>query len=175
MTMRSVDFLHPHRTPTAGWVMLLAAAVALLASVAWKWQVAADQRLFAAAQAQREAQTQAAAAQRRPAEPTRTPAQRAADAVAPTLRQPWLPVLRALESVTEPPVHLLGLSIDPATGVIRLEGEAPTFEEAVRYVGALETPGLIVSTQLRSHEAANDPNTNAPFVRFAAQARWVAR
>jgi hypothetical protein len=69
---------------------------------------------------------------------------------------------------------LLGLSIDPASGGLRLEGEAPSFEAALAYAKSLGEDGALGRAELRSHDLVNDPSGRA-HVRFTAVTQWSAR
>src|SRR5262249_46166930 len=102
-----------------------------------------------------------------------TPDQLRLQRIAPVLRQPWLPTLRLIENAAEPPVYLLALSIDPASGVVQLEAGAPDFGSALAYVKSLDEDGLVGPAQLRSHEPGADPNR--PTVRFKVATRWSGR
>jgi hypothetical protein len=130
MSIATIDFLHPRHTPWLGWCLLAAGTISLLAAL-WfdgQWTRQRAER-DAAIRAHDEAADQERRAALKPVLPT--PDQRRLQHIAPQLRQPWLPVLRLIENVTEAPVFLLGLAIDPATGVVRLDGEAGSFDQAV--------------------------------------------
>jgi hypothetical protein len=146
-----------------------------LTSISLRIHVSAESYAFEREQSRKAAQQLQTRIVGKPALPTPPTAGRTLEVVGPALRQPWLPVLRAVESRTRPPVYLLTLSFDPGSGLVRLEGEAPTYEGAIRYVQSLQAPGLLESIQLRSHEEAVDAITNAPVIRFSAQSRWVLR
>ncbi len=174
MSAARLDFLSPRRMPRAGIVLLVLAALALGASF-WldqRWsaeRVAADE----ARRAQEESARQALEQASRPVPPT--PDELRRRTAQPLLRQPWLQVLRVLESATEPPVYLLGLNVDPATGNIRIEGESPSFAEALAYAQTLRNDDVITTAQLRSHELATDPNTGRQAVRFMVTSQWISR
>lgn len=174
MSAMRIDFRHGRRAPAAGWVLLLV-GVATLAGALWVDRAWRTER--AAAEAAREARQDM---DRRTREDANRPVPPTADelrlhAVAPQLRQPWLPVLRTIEATTEPPVHLLSLAIDPASGQIRIEGEAPTFADALTYANALRDDSVLQPAQLRSHEAYTDPNTGRQATRFAVTSQWISR
>jgi len=172
MSAVRIDFLHPRRVSPVGVVLLALGVVALFLSL---WM----DRVWTAKRAEREEATHAQwdAAQRRRQEAERpvplTPDQQRMRRIAPVLRQPWLPTLRLIESVTTPPVYLLSLSIDPATGAIQIEAEAPDFQSALAYVQSLDEEGLLGPAQLRSHETGNDPAR--PTVRFKVVTQWSGR
>jgi hypothetical protein len=174
MTSATIDFLHPRRTSALGWWLLAVGVIALALSLwldaRWAGQ-RAEQRQ---AQQQREdvaARDRAAALQ--PVAPT--PQDLRLRAIAPQLRQPWLPTLRLIENVTEAPVFLLAVSIDPGAGAVRLDGEAPGFTEALTYAHSLDDDALMGPARLRSHETTADPVTGAPVVRFSIFTSWVAK
>jgi hypothetical protein len=174
MTSATIDFLHPRRTPWLGGCLLALGAVAL-AFVLWadrQWN--AERADHERARREREAVVQRAReAALRPVPPTAQELR--LQQIAPQLRQPWLPVLHLIENVTEPPVYLLSLSVDPATGTVRLDGEAPGFAEALAYTHALDDEGLMGPARLRSHDTATDPTTGRPVVRFSIATRWITK
>ncbi|MFZ5551245.1 MAG: hypothetical protein ACOZJX_21295 [Pseudomonadota bacterium] len=172
MSAPTIDFLGRRRAPWLGWIVLGAGAAALAASL-WLGHRSATQRAErdAANHAQQEAAELARRAAQKPALPS--PDQRRLQHVAPQLRQPWLPALRLIENVTEPPVFLLALSVDPAAGSLRIDGEAATFEGVLAYMQLLDEPGLLGPATLRSHEQAADP-AGHNVVRFSIVTRWAA-
>lgn len=174
MSIATIDFLHPRRTPWMGWVLLVAGAGALVLSL-WAGQRWSSQRAeLEAAKRQREESIQSARALADKPVPV-TPQDLRVRAVSPQLRQPWLPLLRVVESVTEPPIFLLVMAVDPATGAVRLDGEAPGFAEALSYSQALRNDDVLTHAQLRSHDAVSDPNSGRQSVRFSIAAQWIAK
>lgn len=173
MSAATIDFLRPPRAPGIGW-LLLALGAAALATELWLDHRWAQQHAAYEATV-REREERALEAQRAAQRPVPlTPDQRRLQRVAPQLRQPWLPTLRLIESVTEPPVYLLGLSIDPATGTAKLDAEALSFDYALSYLQLLNEDGLLGPAQLRSHEQSGDP-AGQPSVRFTVVTQWSAR
>ena len=170
MSAPTIDFLHPPRAGRLGWVMLVVGAV-MLAAAAWfhhRWTTQrADRDTALLAQQEAVERTQRDAL--KPLPPT--PDQRRFQRIAPQLRQPWLPTLRLIENVSEPPVFLLGLSVDPVAGTLRIDGETPTFDQVLSYMQTLDEPGLLGPAELRSHEQAVDPMGHAT-VRFTIVTRW---
>jgi hypothetical protein len=167
----TIDFLHPARPPALGWA-LLGAGAASLAAALWlanTW-AQADATRAQAQRAQAEARLQQAAQSAR-----RTPAaaadERRQQFLARQLAQAWLPTLRLVENATEPPVFVLGLSMDPAAGSLRLDGEAPDLQGALDYASALHEKHLLGPAELRSHETTTD-TTGRPVVRFTLLAPW---
>jgi len=172
MSAVRIDFLHPRRVLWLGIGLLLLGAASLAAALsvdqAWAKERAARE------DAERARQEAADRARRDALQPAvLTPDQRRLQHVAPVLRQPWLPTLRLIENATEPPVYLLALSVDPASGVVQLEAEAPDFSGALAYVKSLDEDGLLGPAQIRSHEQGGDPSR--PTVRFKVATRWSGR
>lgn len=170
--MRRVDFLRPRRKAPAGWVVLVLGVASLLFvfQLDRRWAAESTSRADAAAAALADVRKREELA-RRPVTPT--PDQRRMAQIAPQLRQPWLPVLRTIETVTRAPVYLLALSIDPSAGAIRLDAEADTFTDVLDYTRALDVEGVLALPELRSHEQVVDP-AGRSVVRFTVTASWVA-
>lgn len=174
MNATTIDFLSPQRVHWLGWCGLALGVSALLGTLWLDRQWTRERQEHEAGQKLREEAAQQA--QRAALQPiAATPDQRRLQRIAPQLRQPWLPVLRLVENVTEAPVFLLTLGIDPATGVVRLDGEAPGFDHALAYAQALDDEGVMGPAQLRSHEFVNEPGTARPSVRFSVVTRWKTR
>ena len=168
-----IDFMQPRATRRLGWVVLGAGSVALATSLwaARAWDTERTQR-ESALRRHEEAAQQARRAALGPAPLSAD--ERRRQRIAPRLRQPWLPTLRLIENVTEPPLFLLALRIDPATGTVRLEGEAPGFEQALAYAQSLDEQGLLGPAELLFHEQVSDPAGMAA-VRFTIATRWSVR
>ena len=171
MSRPTIDFLYPPRTPLLGW-FLLAAGVLCFATALWlsnKWS--ADQLLA------RRAEQAAADARRERLRPKPQAAptieQLRQNQAAIELRRPWLPALRAIESATTAPIFLLSLTIDPATGLVKLEGEAPSLDHALAYGLVLDEGGVLQPAIVNSHDVVTNPARTV--VRFAASSRWIAR
>ena len=166
----AVDFLRTPGQPMIGWLLLLlglAAAGGMLSLQAYRDAVRAqeNQRIEARVAAERRERE----ASLRPAVPTIE--EKRLLHIQPELDQPWLPLMRAIESVSEPPVFVLGLSMDPVNGKFQLDAEAPTFDEATGYVQSLAGIDLLKSVQIVMHENAVDP-WGHPSVKFTVVARW---
>lgn len=173
MSASTIDFLKPRAKSWLGWCVLALGigAVAAALHVDRQWRRERTER-----EAALTARASAAEQQRREAlrpMPV-SPDQRRLQHIAPQLRQPWLPVLRVVEGATRPPVYLLALAIDPASGSVRVEGEAPGFDEALAYAKALDEDGPLGPAELRSHEQVSDPSGRAA-VRFTIMTRWSVR
>lgn len=175
MSAASIDFLRDKPAASKlGWG-LFGLGVAALCAALWLEQRWAAQRAEheARLQAREEAARQAA----RRTTPRRTPPspeQRRLQRIAPQLRQPWLPTLRVIENATEAPIYLSSLSIDPAAGLLQLEGQAPSFDHALAYSQTLDEEGLLGPAELRSHEQLADAG-GPPAVRFLVVTRWRVR
>jgi hypothetical protein len=167
----TVDFLRPARQPTIGWVLLALGAATL--AVAWwcEQQWAGERAATVMAQHEALAAQRALQAPPPPAEPTL--AQRRWQQAQGELRRPWLPALRAIEAATVNPVFLVGLTIDPAKGSIKLEGEAPSFDHALAYVQLLDEGGALEPATLVSHEQSSGTAGPGALVRFSATTRWT--
>lgn len=172
MSRQPVDFLRPAKQPAPGWV-LLAIGIATLSAALWCEQHWVTQHR-AETRADEEAQAAHLALQvpARPVEPT--VAQRRWQQAQPELRRPWLPVLRAIESATVNPVFLLSMTIDPSRGIVKLDGEAPSFDHALAYVQLLDDGGALQPATLLSHDQSTDASGHGS-VKFSVATRWVAR
>lgn len=173
MSRPTIDFLRQSGTPTLGW-LLLAAGAACFATAVWltnKWsseRLLAQRADHAAAEAKRE--------QSRPrpqAAPTIHQLRQAQAQL--ELRRPWLSALQAIESTTVAPIYLLSLNVDPVTGVIKLEGEAPSLDHALAYGLVLDEDGVLQPAIVNSHDAAAGSGSGRSVVRFAASTRWTVR
>lgn len=172
MTARTVDFLRPPQQPRVGW-LLLALGIAAIATALWcdqHWLA----RRAAVERAEREALAVQTATQKPPKPVEPSLAQRRWEQAQVELRRPWLPTLRAVESATVNPVFLLSMTIDPAKGLIKLEGEAPSFDHALAYVQVLDEGGALRPAQLVSHEQSADGAPGRPSVKFSAVTQWRA-
>ena len=190
MRLADVDFLRSPTQPAGAWWLLTIGVVALAGSlaVAHRWHL---QRQDVSLQEQ--ALIGARQARMRPAAaPLPTLAQRRWMQAQPELGKPWKAVFRAVESATREPIYLLSMNMDPANGVIRLEGEALGFDEALTYVQELGAEPAFSSAMLESHAdvsaSSNGPGSsaimatafapgaplppNATVVRFSASAHW---
>lgn len=174
MSAAFIDFRQPRRTPALGWGLLVLGCSVLAAALWWDRSWTTERTALEDAQRARDdAERQAREVANRPVPPTADELR--LRALAPQLRQPWLPVLRVVEAVTEPPVFLLAFAVDPASGQIRIEGEASSFAEALTYAKALRNDDVLAPAQLRSHEAFTDPNTGRQAIRFSVTSQWISR
>jgi len=171
MNTAPADFLTKPRPPRVGWLLLglglVALGCAILTDRHW------DSERARAQQDEEEsvAALRAAQAPRIAAAPT--VAQIRWQQAQIELGRPWLPALRAVESATAAPVFLLGLSVEPVTGVIKLDGEAPSFDHALAFVQVLDLSGTLSPAQIVSHDLVTDTSGRSG-VRFTAVTRWRA-
>ena len=172
MNVRAADFLRRRGPPVAGWWLLALGVIAFAGSLDLV-QRSAVERAHAAERAEQDA-----AAVRRAVQPTSrpvetTPAERRRRHALAELRQPWLPALRAVEAAAVEPVYLLSLNMEPSTGLMRLDAEAPDFEQALDHVRALGAGGVLSGAQLGSHEQVVEAASGRSVVRFTVNARWI--
>lgn len=172
MKPQAVDFLRVPGLPRVGWYVLALGmsglAAALLCQAHWASQRAAVLR----AEQQALARQQELNAPPPPVAPTL--AERRWQQAQVELRRPWLPTLRAIEATTQDPVYLLSLSIAPSTGQIRLDAEASSFDQAVDYVQALGSDGVLQQAMLSSHVELPPALGSRPTVKFSAIAHWAS-
>lgn len=186
--LASVDFLREPSQPVGGWWMFAAGAVSVVCAIAFAHHCRAlrDETVLR----ERAILSAREAGQRPAAAAPPTPAQRRWQQAQPELAKPWKAALRAIESSTHAPIYLLSMNMDPATGLIRLEGEAPSFDLALAYVRALNAESALSSATLEAHEEMSSPGgqsvtagfsppvpqvaspANRPIVHFRASARW---
>jgi len=175
MSLQAVNFVHPPRQPRAGWV-LLALGIVLLAGALWlngRW---ADER--AELERVQQAQTEALHARQlqsaKPVEPSA--ADRRLRKVQAELDRPWLKALGAVEVATKDPVYLLAMVFAKGSDGIRLDAEAPSFEEALAYAQRLQEGHRgLSSVSLVSHEQVVDASSGRNLVRFTVMAQWSER
>ena len=172
MSLRSVDFLRRPSAPRLGWVVLAVGSVAVVLAIG------ADQRGQAQREAVEQARLQRMEAERvrqRPA-PVKPPtaADRRAAQAEQELRRPWLGAMRGVEAATIAPVFLVAMNIERG-GLVKLEAEAPAFNEALAYVDRLERSSSLAGVTLVSHQQVIDPATGGSLVRFAVSAEWGPR
>jgi hypothetical protein len=175
MRQMRVDFIQRQRQPMLGWLVLIAGVVSAGKVGDHYLQVcqqkeALEQIRQAQAHRVKEQERQRLAAQPLPVPPHVDDKrwQRAATELA----LPWLNTLQAIERATKPPVFLVGFKSDPVSGRLQLDSEAPSLDDALAYVFALQSAPELSRTQLTAHSEATDQQGRA-LVRFALQTQWV--
>jgi hypothetical protein len=168
IAIANVDFLRQRRQPTIGWVLLMA-GLAVAGAALW-WQQSWAERRDAALSlvSQRILAERSRVQALKPSQPTL--AQQRWSAAQQELRRPWMATLRAVEAATVNPVYLMSLSIEPATGAVRLEAEAPSFDHALAYVQVLDEGGTLLPGVLVSHEQLKGVQPTR--IHFAVTTAW---
>jgi hypothetical protein len=167
-----VDFLQSPGQPVLGWLLLLVGVAMLVCTFALhQHREGARAREAMKAEARADALRREREAALRPH--VMSPEERRLRHVQPELDRPWLPLMRAIESSTESPVFLLALSMDPSSGRLQIDAEAPSFDEAMGYVQRLADVDLLKSVQIVSHDNVQDPWGRSS-VKFTVAARWSA-
>lgn len=170
MGLRDVDFLRTRRPRLGPWLLAiggLTLALAVTIDRTWTAQHQEALRQQQAAQALRQQQ----AAPLPPQKPSVE--QRRWQGAQLELRRPWLKVLGAIETATTAPVYLLGLSIDAATGAVKLEAEAPSVDHALAFVTVLDEEKVLQPAVLVSHTGFNNPQWDRPWVKFSVLSQWA--
>lgn len=173
MTLAAIDFLRKSPQPWVGWVLLAFGIVALGSAMWIERQWASARRDALRLQQVSSAARQIKANPGPP--PAATLAQRRSLQAQTELRRPWLPMLQAVESATADPVYLLSLNVEPATGLIKLEAEAPSFDDAVAYVQKLGESSALQPPELLSHAETPSPRADRPLVKFSVAVHWNVR
>ncbi len=94
----------------------------------------------------------------------------AASAVTAQLAAPWADLFAAVEAAARDDVALLALQADPASGGVRLSGEARNFAALMAYVRRLKAAPALRDVILTGHEVRqHDPQRP---VSFALSAKW---
>ena len=171
MRRMHLDFVQPHARRTGlGVVLLLAGVVAAGGLLARHYvQLRESARLE-----ERIAETRHAARREMPAlriTDGRALAQevRAANGVIAHINVPWDALFHELEAANDKDVALLAIQPDPATGRIRIEGEARKLESVLGYIGRLEGRDGLENVLLLGHEVKDGPSRP---VAFSLTAQW---
>lgn len=177
MSLESVDFLRKPRTPALG-VALLLVGLGVLSGALWlDHQARQERQALDLAQAQARAASAAEARHVVRAASAPSPVQerrlaRARD----MLDRPWLAALRAVEGAAAEPVVLMGLSVDPQSGRMRIDAEAPSLDHAIAYAQRLDLDGTLKPAQITSHEFISDSASPQRItLRFTVLAQWRIR
>ena len=172
MNTRSIDFLRPVAWQPIGWALFIAGsmclAFALLKAKAWRQEREAVEMLARQEEAQaktlRDQRAQRLAVKTDPRE-----SQARLD-----LGRPWLGVMGAIEAVTNEPVYLLSMTMERSSGLVKLEAEVPSFDDALAYVDGLAATKRLKAPTLRSHQQGLDTQ-GRPLVRISIEAEWGER
>lgn len=173
MRPSTVDFLRDPQQPFVGWILLAFGVIGLGVSI-WFQQQWATERSEALHSQQLTLAANSAKPQ--PVRPTKpSPTEWRLQQAQAELQRPWLPVLRAVESATAAPIYLLSLNIDPSTGLVKLEAEAPSFDHALSFVSMLDAGGALQPAVLVSHAETASAQADKPWVRFSVATQWSVR
>ncbi|MEP7296801.1 MAG: hypothetical protein ABI702_11480 [Burkholderiales bacterium] len=167
-----MDFLRRPQPPRVGWVLLAIGALAMAFALWSDKRWADDHQTALQTEQDRVAAQRAAQTPPPPKEPTF--AEQRWRQAQPELQRPWFAALRAVESATTNPVFLLAMSIEPASGLIKLDAEAPTFDHAMAYVQVLDEGNTLQPAMIVSHEQAMDPSGGRGAVKFSVVTHWNA-
>ena len=171
MRRRHLDFVQPHARRTwLGVVLLIAGAAATYGLLAQYYAQAREsaeleERIEGAQRAvRRELPRLRVAGGRALAQEVR-----AANAVIARINVPWDALFGELEAATGADVALLAIQPDPATGQVRIAGEARKLESVLGYIAKLEAREGLANVVLVSHELKDTPSRP---VAFALAAEW---
>jgi hypothetical protein len=187
MKPSDVDFSKKPGPPLLGWCILLLGVLLLLSAWAlkqhWSKQAITLQRQLS--ETERETARQQAASSARA---TQLPAEARRWAHWKTQQSlPWQEALQAVDAASSDPVYLLGLTWqggpDGSPGQLKLEAQAPGWNEALVFVDKLQrsldvaASTLFGGAQLSSQQQSQDASTSEPVQRFVVTVplRWTAR
>lgn len=145
-----LDHFGPERhTGRAGWIVLAAAVLCVVALATWQQTLV--QRLDAAQRRTARA-TPTVAALPATFDPRRLDeAARRAQAVAAELRLPWAELFDAVEAAADPAVALLAIEPDARRAALRVSGEARDKQAMLAYLARLGAQPPIARAMLESH------------------------
>lgn len=177
MKLAAVDFLHTRTGRRVGWILLAMGTTGFAAAIWYQRSQATERDEALRAQQARTAALQAKPKPVRSLEPSAS--QRRFQQAQAELQRPWMASLRAIEAATVAPVYLLSLTIEPTTGLVKLEAESPTFRQALAYVELLDQSGALQRATLLSHAqsaaASLPPVDYSGIVRFTVATHWNLR
>jgi hypothetical protein len=164
----SLDFRRAPRSASWARWLLVAAAVAFTADLAWSY------RALSAEVARKEARLLASPRHGR----TALPAPRIVDddevrSARETIRQlgtPWPRLFNAIEAVHASGVALLAIEPNAENGAVIVSGEAKDYPMLLKFVSSLEQSAGLREVQLQKHNVlANDPRKA---ISFTVSASW---
>jgi Tfp pilus assembly protein PilN len=166
-----LDFMQPHARRTwLGVVLLIAGAATAYGLLAQYYaqlreSVELEERIDGAHRAvRREMPRLRVAGGRALALEVRT-----ANLVIAQINVPWDELFGEIEAATDADVALLAIQPDPATGQVRISGEARKLESVLGYITRLEARDGLTNVLLLSHELKDTP---ARPVAFTIAAKW---
>lgn len=186
MKASRIDFSRKPGPPLLGWLVLFLGAGLLLCAWALRqhWNKDAETLQRQLALAEREIERQRATARAQAPVPM-ADARRWAQWQT-QLSLPWQVAMQILDATVSDPVYLLGLTwqggSDGSPGQLKLEAQAPGWNEALVFVDAFQrsldaapTP-LFGSAQLSSQQQAQDASTGEQVQRFVVMVplRWAS-
>jgi hypothetical protein len=177
--MRALHLDLLRTVPARPWwgVAILAAGAIALAMVGWRYQ-----RLQAeigdleasVAQLTRFARREAPRLRAAAGDPKQLVQEiRGANAIIDRLGVPWDALFRELEGAAGEGVALLSIQPDPASGQLRISGEAKRYPDVLAYVERLEARTHLANVFLVGHEVKESAPQRP--VAFSLVAEWVAR
>jgi hypothetical protein len=172
-----LDFLRP--IPARPWwgVAILAAGAIAVAAVGARYQrlhAEVGELEASVAQLTRFARRDAPRLSAAAADPKQLAQEiRSANAVIERLAVPWDALFRELEGAAADGVALLSIQPDPASGQVRIAGEAKRYPDVLAYVARLEAREQLANVFLVGHETKQGAPQRP--VAFSLVAEWVAR
>jgi len=168
-----LDFVYPRRpTAAAGWLVLAAGMLALVAVLVWNLGFVAPGAAAAETESARLRQELAA---REPVALQLKGGEVAVEwqkalAINQRLGAPWQKLFAVLESYVDEPVALLSIDPDLTKRDLVLTGEARNLEALLDYIRFLKRQSLLSEVTLLSHQI-NKQDRDRP-VRFRISATW---
>lgn len=171
MRRMHLDFVQPHaRRIWLGVVLLLVGAAATFGLLAHHYAqlretALLDERIADARRATRREMPRLRVADGR----ALAQEVRAANAVIAHINVPWEALFGELEAATDENVALLAIQPDPATGQVRIAGEARKLESVLGYILKLQARDGLANVLLLGHEVKETPQRP---VAFTLSAEW---
>lgn len=173
--MSDLNLLHEKSVKPIGWLVLVFGGLAASASAGFLWQQFSTIAEIQSENSRREALAATQLQQLNSLKIDKSPSYlldprwtRAAT----ELTWPWHATLRELDAMTKSPVFLTAFKPTAKSGQITLEAEAPSFQEAVKYVKALSKSNKLSNVFLLNHETITTPQ-GATAIKFSVQVQWL--